>query len=54
MVSKPGRRVYSVVDKIPVVKNGLGMLVLSTSKGVISDYEAREKGVGGEVLLRIF
>lgn len=54
VVSKPGKRVYASYDKIPVVKNGLGMVVLSTSKGVISDYEAREKKLGGEVLLKIF
>ncbi len=54
VVSKPGKRVYTTCDKIPVVKNGLGMVVLSTSKGVLPDYEAREKKLGGEVLLRIF
>ncbi len=54
VVSKPGKRVYTTVDKIPVIKNGLGMVVLSTSQGVIPDYEAREKKLGGEVLLRIF
>ena len=54
VVSKPGKRVYANSDKIPVVKNGLGMVVLSTSQGVISDYEAREKKLGGEVLLKIF
>ncbi len=54
VISKPGKRVYTNYDKIPVVKNGLGMVVLSTSQGVISDYEAREKKLGGEVLLKIF
>lgn len=54
VVSKPGKRVYTSYDKIPVVKNGLGMVALSTSQGVISDYEAREKKLGGEVLLKIF
>lgn len=54
VVSKPGRRVYSTVDKIPVVQNGLGMVVLSTSKGILADHEAREKKLGGEVLLKIF
>lgn len=54
VISKPGKRVYATVDKIPVVKNGLGMVVLSTSQGILPDYEAREKKLGGEVLLRIF
>ncbi len=54
VISKPGKRIYSRADQIPVVKNGLGMVVLSTSKGIVSDYEAREKKLGGEVLLRIF
>jgi len=54
VISKPGKRVYTSHDKIPVVKNGLGMVVISTSQGVISDYEAREKKLGGEVLLKIF
>ncbi len=54
VVSKPGKRVYTSHDKIPVIKNGLGMVVLSTSQGIISDYEAREKKLGGEVLLKIF
>lgn len=54
VISKPGKRVYATVDKIPVVKNGLGMVILSTSQGIVPDYEAREKKLGGEVLLRIF
>ena len=54
VISKPGKRVYTAVDKIPVIKNGLGMVVLSTSQGILPDYEAREKKLGGEVLLRIF
>lgn len=54
VISKPGRRVYCRFDKIPLVKNGLGMLVISTSHGVISDFEARNKKVGGELLLKIF
>ncbi len=54
VVSKPGKRVYTTVDKIPVVKNGLGMVILSTSQGILPDYEARERKLGGEVLLRIF
>lgn len=53
-VSKPGRRVYSSVKTMPVVQNGLGISILSTPKGVMSDSAAREKNVGGEVLCRIF
>jgi len=54
VVSKPGRRVYCASDKIPVVKNGLGIVVISTSSGVVSDHVARSSKIGGEVLLRIF
>lgn len=53
-VSKPGRRVYSSVKTMPVVQNGLGISILSTPKGVMSDAAARENNVGGEVLCRIF
>lgn len=54
VISKPGRRVYCGSEEIPSVKNGLGMIVISTSKGVISDHEARTKKLGGEILLKIF
>lgn len=54
VISKPGRRVYCPSDKIPLVKNGLGMVIISTSQGVITDHEARAKKVGGEVLLKVF
>ncbi len=53
-VSKPGRRVYSSVNDIPLVRNGLGISILSTSMGVMSDNAARNKNVGGEVLCRVF
>ena len=53
-VSKPGRRVYSTVDAVPRVANGLGMAILSTPLGVMADHEARERHVGGEVLCTIF
>ncbi len=53
-VSKPGRRVYSSVKTMPTVQNGLGIAILSTPKGVMSDASARENNVGGEVLCRIF
>lgn len=54
VISKPGRRIYCGAEEIPSVKNGLGMIVISTSKGVISDHEARLQKLGGEVLLKIF
>ena len=53
-VSKPGRRVYSAVKEIPTVANGLGVAILSTPKGVMADWRAREENVGGEVLCSIF
>ena len=53
-VSKPGLRVYADVDNIPKVYNGLGIAILSTSKGILSDKEAREAHVGGEVLAKIW
>jgi len=54
VISKPGKRVYCHADKIPLVKNGLGMVVLSTSEGVLADHDARSKKVGGEVLFKVF
>ena len=54
VVSKPGRRIYCGASEIPSVKNGLGMIIMSTSQGVISDHEARTKKLGGEILLKIF
>ena len=53
-VSKPGRRVYSRADSIPRVHSGLGVAILSTSKGVMSDSEAIKNNLGGEVICRIF
>jgi len=53
-VSKPGRRVYASVDALPSVFNGLGISILSTPKGVMSDQEARAQNVGGEVLCTVF
>ena len=53
-VSKPGRRVYSAVKDLPLVRNGLGISILSTPKGVMSDAGAREQNVGGEILCRVF
>jgi len=53
-VSKPGRRVYSGVKDLPTVRNGLGISVLSTPRGVLSDNEARDANVGGEVLCKLY
>jgi small subunit ribosomal protein S8 len=53
-VSKPGLRKYASADKLPKVLNGLGVSVLSTSKGVITDKEARELNVGGEVICYVY
>jgi len=53
-VSKPGRRVYSGSKDLPRVRNGLGITIVSTPKGVLSDAEAREQNVGGEVLAEVF
>ena len=53
-VSKPGRRVYSRATSIPKVMNGLGLAILSTPKGVMSDAEARKNNVGGEIICRVF
>lgn len=53
-VSKPGRRVYSSVRDLPRVHNGLGISIVSTPKGVLSDAEARAENVGGEILCTVF
>jgi small subunit ribosomal protein S8 len=53
-VSKPGRRVYSGISDLKPVKNGLGISILSTPKGVMSDTAARDANVGGEVLCRVY
>ncbi len=52
-ISKPGRRVYSSVKSLPQVRNGLGIAILSTPKGVMSDHAAREANVGGEILCQV-
>lgn len=52
-VSTPGRRVYSSVKELPSVANGLGVSIMSTSKGVMADWRAREENVGGEVLCTV-
>lgn len=53
-VSKPGRRVYASVKNLPRVKNGLGISVLSTPKGIMADHAARDANVGGEILFTVF
>ena len=53
-VSTPGRRVYSSVSTLPRVRDGLGISILSTSKGVMSEHQARDANVGGEVLCQVF
>lgn len=53
-VSRPGRRVYARADRIPVVRSGLGIAIVSTSRGLMTDAEAQKAGVGGEVLCRVF
>jgi small subunit ribosomal protein S8 len=49
-LSKPGRRIYVNKDEIPQIKSGLGLAILSTSKGIITDRQARKEGVGGELI----
>ena len=53
-VSKPGRRVYAAATELPSVRNGLGVSIVSTPKGVMSDASARSANVGGEVLCTVF
>ncbi len=53
-VSKPGRRVYTGVKDMPTIRNGLGISILSTPRGVLSDNEARDANVGGEVLCKVY
>ncbi len=54
IISKPGRRIYAKADSIPKIQNGLGLAILSTSKGIMTDNEARNQNVGGEIICRIF
>ena len=53
-VSKPGRRIYAKASSIPKIQNGLGLAIISTSKGIMSDNDARVKNVGGEIICRVF
>ena len=53
-ISRPGRRVYARADSIPKIQNGLGLAIVSTSMGIMSDSDARMKKVGGEIICRVF
>ncbi len=53
-ISKPGRRVYSRANSIPRIQNGLGLAILSTPKGVMSDVDARKNNIGGEIICKVF
>ena len=53
-VSKPGRRIFSRADSLPKVNNGLGIAIISTPKGVMTDIDARKKKVGGEIICKVF
>ena len=52
-VSKPGRRIYAKADSISKIQNGLGLAIVSTSKGIMSDSDARTKNIGGEIICRV-
>ena len=53
-ISKPGRRIYAKADSIPSIQNGLGVAIVSTSKGIMSDNDARNQNIGGEIICRVF
>ena len=53
-VSRPGRRIYTKADSIPKIQNGLGIAIVSTSKGIMTDNDARTKKIGGEIICRVF
>tara|TARA_A100001011_G_scaffold307498_1_gene322834 strand:- start:217 stop:612 length:396 start_codon:yes stop_codon:yes gene_type:complete len=53
-VSKPGRRIFSSADSLPKINNGLGIAILSTPKGVMTDLDARKQKVGGEIVCKVF
>ena len=52
-ISKPGRRVYAKAETIPRIQNGLGLAIVSTSKGIMSDNEARTQKIGGEIICKV-
>jgi len=53
-ISKPGRRIYARADSIPKIQNGLGLAIVSTSIGIMTDNDARSKNVGGEIICKVF
>ena len=53
-ISKPGRRIYAKAESIPKIQNGLGLAIVSTSKGIMTDTDARTKKVGGELICKVF
>ena len=53
-ISKPGRRIYTKADSIPRIQSGLGIAIVSTSMGIMSDNDARTKNIGGEIICRVF
>ena len=53
-ISKPGRRIYTKADSIPKIKSGLGIAIVSTSMGIMSDNDARSKNIGGEIICKVF
>ena len=53
-ISKPGRRIYTKADSIPKIQSGLGIAIVSTSIGIMSDNDARSKNVGGEIICKVF
>ena len=53
-ISKPGRRIYTRAESIPKIQSGLGIAIVSTSMGVMSDNDARSKNIGGEIICRVF
>ena len=53
-VSKPGRRIFSSADSLPKINNGLGIAIISTPKGVMTDMDARKQKIGGEIICKVF
>ncbi len=53
-VSKPGRRIFSSAESLPIINNGLGIAIVSTSKGVMTDIDARKQKIGGEIICKVF
>ena len=54
IISKPGRRIYTKANSIPKIQNGLGLAILSTSKGIMTDSDARNQNIGGEIICKVF